>query len=330
MHPVCAWIKLFKRHAILKGLDGNVFRQVRACFVDKGHNCGVKFVFNRKHGVTVTGKVRGVSRSFLPSAETRHYNDACVMWAGLTRLQCYTPTRYLRKGCNLRALCLSLVLALAGCFQTPQPSAPSPQLPPGFDATLAARNFVTVVNRVEPVAERECRERLKNSNCDFQIVVDDRPNQPPNAFQTVDRNGRPIIAFTLALIADARSQDELAFILGHEAAHHIENHLPKTQTSAKAGALILGRLAELGGSSDAAIQTAARLGAAVGARRFSKEFELEADALGTIIAFRAGYDPVAGAAFFNRIPDPGDAFLGSHPPNAQRIETVKRVRATLR
>ena len=57
--------------------------------------------------------------------------------------------------------------------------------------------------------------------------------------------------------------------------------------------------------------------------------ELEADALGTIIAHEAGFDPLRGAAFFERIPDPGNQFLGTHPPNAARIETVRRVAASL-
>ena len=38
----------------------------------------------------------------------------------------------------------------------------------------------------------------------------------------------------------------------------------------------------------------------------------------------AGYDPVRGAAYFTRIPDPGNKFLGTHPPNASRIETVRQ------
>jgi predicted Zn-dependent protease len=56
---------------------------------------------------------------------------------------------------------------------------------------------------------------------------------------------------------------------------------------------------------------------------------LEADALGTVITKRAGYDPVRGAAFFTQIADPGDRFLGTHPPNAKRIDTVKRVNDSL-
>ena len=52
--------------------------------------------------------------------------------------------------------------------------------------------------------------------------------------------------------------------------------------------------------------------------------------MGAVIAHKAGYDPVLGAEFFNRIPDPGDRFLGTHPPNAERIRTVRRVAATLK
>ncbi|MFN4204725.1 MAG: peptidase M48, partial [Tabrizicola sp.] len=40
-------------------------------------------------------------------------------------------------------------------------------------------------------------------------------------------------------------------------------------------------------------------------------------------------DPVRGSGFFDRLPDPGDKFLGSHPPNAQRkaqvAATVRRL-----
>ena len=63
--------------------------------------------------------------------------------------------------------------------------------------------------------------------------------------------------------------------------------------------------------------------------RIPKDFELEADALGTVITRKAGYKPVRGAEFFTQIADPGDRFLGTHPPNAKRIETVRRVDAQL-
>ncbi|MBM7068736.1 M48 family metallopeptidase [Actibacterium sp. 188UL27-1] len=200
---------------------------------------------------------------------------------------------------------------------------------PGFNPDAAARNFVQVIQRVEPVAERECRARTRR-NCDFKIVVDDRPGQQPNAFQTEDRSGRPVIAFTISLIADARSQDELAFILGHEAAHHIAGHLRSSRQNASIGAQILGSAVQASGGSNAQVEAAARVGAQVGVLRYSQRFELEADSLGAVITRRAGFDPVKGAKFFDRIPDPGNSFLNTHPPTAQRQATVRKVDAQLR
>jgi predicted Zn-dependent protease len=66
------------------------------------------------------------------------------------------------------------------------------------------------------------------------------------------------------------------------------------------------------------------------ARQFSRQAELDADAIGTIIALRAGYDPLRGAAFFARIPDPARNFMATHPPNAERMETVRRTVAETR
>ncbi len=234
-------------------------------------------------------------------------------------------------------LLVALGLMTAGCVPmtttpvagpVPLPSQPVVQSNEPRTTRVVARDFVAVVQRVEPVAERECRTRSVTRNCDFRILVDDRPGMPANAFQTVDQAGRPIIAVTLALLADTRNADEIAFVLAHEAAHHIAGHLERQRRNATVGAAVFGELAgALGGGTADGIRTAQELGAIVGARSYSKEFELEADRLGTIIAARAGFDPVLGADFFFRIPDPGDQFLGTHPPNADRVAMVRRTAA---
>ncbi|MEM7596660.1 MAG: M48 family metallopeptidase [Pseudomonadota bacterium] len=223
-------------------------------------------------------------------------------------------------------------LVLSGCVATTQ-SPQGPSTPPQTVNTTPDQNavarFESVVARVEPVAEGICRQQLPGGNCDFLVQVDTRPNQPPNAFQSLDRDGRPILAFNTALIASVRNADELAFVFSHEAAHHIAGHIPKTVDNARTGAILLGGLAALTGAGSGTVEAALDLGAGVGARTYSKDFELEADALGTVIAKRSGYDPVRGAEFFTQIPDPGDVFLGTHPPNAERIATVRRVAAGL-
>ena len=237
----------------------------------------------------------------------------------------------------LRLLPLLLVL-LSACAPLPQsgPATPpsgvfEPVGTPGTQnrAQAAANNFIEVVDTVEPVAEAECRRISPGSNCNFIIVVDDRPGQQPNAYQTIDRAGRPILAFNLALIASVNNADELAFVMGHEASHHILGHLNRQQQNASVGAVIFSGLAAASGASEDYIREAEQIGAQVGARRYSKDFELEADQLGTIITARAGYNPVRGAEFFLRIPDPGNRFLGSHPPNAARIDIVRRTAARI-
>ena len=84
-------------------------------------------------------------------------------------------------------------LALSGCVATTQPpvdQTPSqPSKPAAAPAKSDLRQFAQVVRTVEPVAERECRERTSGLNCDFKIVVDDAPSKSPNAFQTLDKQG---------------------------------------------------------------------------------------------------------------------------------------------
>lgn len=230
----------------------------------------------------------------------------------------------------MRILFLILPLLAMGCtMQSPAPttqaapvavSAPGPQL----TQRQAARNFVAVVDHMEPIVEQACREMTRGANCDFRIVVDDRPGQPPNAFQTLQNDGRPVLGFTVALLKDMRNKDELAFVLGHESAHHIRGHLARQQQDAMAGAMLGGILAAALGGDANSVDAMQQIGGSIGARSYSKNYELEADQLGAILTKRAGYDPVRGAAYFARIPDPGNQFLGTHPPNASRVETVRR------
>lgn len=236
----------------------------------------------------------------------------------------------------------AILLVLAGCVAAPVPQpgdiqkplpdviiTPAPDTPAG--ARASARAFIAVISRMEPAVERECvARRTQPISCDFQFVVDDRPGLEPNAFQTVDPTGRPVIGFTLSLIGEARNADELAFVVGHEASHHILGHINRKTSAASMGAVILGGLASAYGGNSEAIRSAQDFGAQFGARYYSRDWELEADYLGAIIALNAGYDPEHGAQFFARIPDPGDKILGTHPSNAARMGQVARAVADYR
>lgn len=236
---------------------------------------------------------------------------------------------------------LAGVLALAACA-TPriapdppviitQPVQSGPALDLPRDPSATARAFVEVLRRMEPAVERECLARRQSLiSCDFQFVVVDDPEAELNAFQELDRQGRPVIGFTLALIAAAHNADELAFVVGHEASHHILEHIAQRRASARQGAVVFGALATAYGADLKEVRRAQDVGAQFGSRYYSKEWELQADYLGTIITFAAGFDPVHGAQFFMRIPDPGDRILGSHPARAARLAAVAQATTDLR
>ncbi|WP_247743797.1 M48 family metallopeptidase [Shimia sp. R9_3] len=235
-----------------------------------------------------------------------------------------------------RAMVLATVAgaALTACEVTTttapqQRSAPQPKAPK-ISVSQAEARLAPIIAQMEPVAERECRARApRGTDCDYKISVDPRTDIPANAFQTIDKNGRPLIIFTAPLIAETRNQHELAFVMGHEAAHHIAGHLTRSQADALTGAALGAILVGLAGGSASSVDAAANLGASVGSRSFSKEYELEADSLGTVLTKKAGYDPLIGVGFFERTPDPGNQFLGTHPPNASRVAIVKRTAAGL-
>lgn len=228
---------------------------------------------------------------------------------------------------GLRALLLPLLLAVAACdVPTTTPSSPAsrPQTESTPNVSAAAERFVRVVERVEPAAEAACRRDAPDLNCDFRIAVDDSSGAPINAFQMRDKTGRPLLIVTVPMITYVRNDDEMAFVLAHEAAHHIARHLDRRAQATRASALIFATAAAQTGASSAAVETAARAGAVFGSRAYAKNYELEADAIGARIARAAGFDAINGARYFERAPDPGNRFLGTHPPNANRVEAVRK------
>ena len=185
----------------------------------------------------------------------------------------------------LRPLC-TCVFMIAGCSSVP-PNSPSietdapvaqtalPESAAALPLTALAvqralDRFETIVNRVKPVAEQSCRNRAPKLNCQFTILLDTRLNQPPNAFQTLEKDDQPVIVFTLSMLLSAQNDDELAFILGHESAHHIQGHLLKKQQNSLAGALLFGRLTSLAGGPPITVRTAQDIGTFMGGRTYSK------------------------------------------------------------
>lgn len=228
----------------------------------------------------------------------------------------------------MRRMLLMLALLVSACTQ---PSTiyltDGAEQPERFDPATAPETamFREVRSKVVPAAEQMCRRHARGVRCTFVMVVDLDPKDPSNAFMFEAEDGTPVLRFNIGILQEVRNADELAFVISHEASHHILGHTSKTEEVAALGAEYFGTLEAERGGSENAIEEAQELGEFVGSRIFSKSFELEADAMGSVITANAGYNPLRGAEFFARLPDPGDRFLGTHPPNTERQDVVQAV-----
>ncbi len=243
-----------------------------------------------------------------------------------------------------QALAVCALLAMTGAVVSG--CAPVPASGPSADAStmqfapskdllppeVAAKNFMTVAHKMEPVIESYCRHhQLAHAHsCNFRIMVDDRPDPEPNAFQTLDEKGQPVLAFNLTLISQALNQDELAFVMGHEAAHHILGHLDLKADDSETGAVLMGTIIASQGASNRQVRKAQNLGAELGALTRAKDYELQADSLGAVLSARAGYHPLKGMQIFKRIDNPEEDIMSSHPSNAVRMANVKATMARLK
>ncbi|MXU63915.1 M48 family metalloprotease [Oceanomicrobium pacificus] len=231
-------------------------------------------------------------------------------------------------------LLLTAGLALGACgtqYDVPEVAANTP-LPQGQQKARVVRSeasaiaaYERVAPRVERVAEQVCQSQNPSAGrayCNYRFFADPDPRLPANAYQTINRQGQPIVVMTMSLMRSLENDDEFAFILGHEVGHQISNHLVKrSQQQALAGIALGGLVAASGGASDALIQQAIETGTFLGGRAYSQTYELEADVVGTYITELAGYDARRGAQSFARIAGGGGG-LSTHPASGQRLATV--------
>ncbi len=135
------------------------------------------------------------------------------------------------------------------------------------------------------------------------------------------------IAFYTGILATLQlDDDEVAMIMGHEAAHALREHARErlgknaaTGIAANVASVLLG----LGSAGD----TLLRMGSQLLTLRFSRDDESEADLVGMELAARAGYNPRAGVTLWQkmaRVSQAGaPAFLSTHPSSSTRIRDIE-------
>ncbi|WP_319518244.1 M48 family metalloprotease [uncultured Martelella sp.] len=134
---------------------------------------------------------------------------------------------------------------------------------------------------------------------------------------------------TRGLLALANDASEIAAVLSHEMAHVTANHGIERQRREEAEAISSEVIAEVLPDSQEVKQIAARGKMRLAA--FSRQQELEADAIGIRMLAEAGYDPSAAARFLRSMAafakyesasskDESLDFLSSHPNTPRRVQ----------
>lgn len=163
-----------------------------------------------------------------------------------------------------------------------------------------------------------------NPNQTYRITILNSPNV--NAFALPGG----YLYITRGLLALANDSSEIAAVIAHEMGHVTANHGVQRQQR-EADEVLAARVVSDVLEGDAAAK-AALLRGKLSLAQFSRNQELEADAIGIRASGRAGYDPFAAARFlqsmasyadFRSVSGATDAsldFLASHPAAPQRIE----------
>jgi predicted Zn-dependent protease len=125
------------------------------------------------------------------------------------------------------------------------------------------------------------------------------------------------------------TDDEIAAVMGHEIAHALREHGRDRQSKSTTTGLITG----IGGALASAwlgydVRGLANTAGQLYVLKFSRDEEREADLVGLDIAARAGYDPRAGIALWNKMAslDKSGApieLLSTHPGGENRIEQIE-------
>jgi len=133
----------------------------------------------------------------------------------------------------------------------------------------------------------------------------------------------------MGLLTVATSDDELAVVMGHEAAHAIARHGAERISRGMAAQVIFGVAGASGQVDPALVEATAVAYGALGETAFSRSEESEADHIGLLIAADAGYDPRAAIEFWRKMGSLGGAkppeFLSTHPSDETRATRLAQL-----
>jgi beta-barrel assembly-enhancing protease len=134
----------------------------------------------------------------------------------------------------------------------------------------------------------------------------------------------------IGTLTAADNEAELVGVMAHEMSHIYMQHSVKQASKQSMTQGLLGVLGSVLGNGT--VGSLARVGIGIGAGalslKYSRGDEAQADAVGAIIMYKAGYDPKALPAFFQKLEQEGGGggpqFLSDHPNPGNRVAAVSK------
>ncbi|HKV05594.1 MAG TPA: M48 family metallopeptidase [Candidatus Acidoferrales bacterium] len=135
----------------------------------------------------------------------------------------------------------------------------------------------------------------------------------------------------IGTITSADNEAELAGVMAHEMAHVYMQHSAKQQDQGSLLQGLAGLAGAIAGNMRGTLGSLAQMGVQLGAGtlmlKYSRSDEAQADAVGAIILWKAGFNPIALAEFFKKIEAQGGSgpqFLSDHPNPGNREAAIQK------
>lgn len=239
---------------------------------------------------------------------------------------------------------VALVLAMAFSAMEMAAAVSTPQLPDPGDAGVSkerqeqiGRQATGEVYRKMPVLPDASPETEYIRQLGAKLVAVIPPEYSwPYEFHVIPQKdinafalpGGPVFVNVGTIIA-ADNEAELAGVLAHEMSHvymqHSIKQMKKRQVTQGIAGVLGAVLGSMGGAGGALGQMGAGLAGGILTMRYSRADEAQADAVGAIIMYKAGYDPRYLARFFQKLAQrnpTGGGFLSDHPAPGNRTQAI--------
>jgi hypothetical protein len=247
----------------------------------------------------------------------------------------------LRVQARAAATVVAILAAVTTAVGQTRVQAPDNKYSPADDVKLGLQASQEVMKEMPVMRDPEVNNYLERIG---QRLVENIPAQfrhPEFKYSFTGVNLKEINAFALpggpmfinrGMIEKAHTEGEVAGVMAHELSHVALRHGTAQQTKATPYAVgsILGQIAGavVGGGWGQVISQGSQFGASALFLRFPREYEKQADILGTHIMAAAGYDPRDMANVFKTIEQEGGPggpqWLSDHPNPGNRYDYIMK------